>query len=354
MSHPQDYSGRQSRRPITPVSDEDELQYEPYSPQTFDPQIGRPADAYITPQSSATPYPNWSSSRQTSVHLSSQDESSLFSPNGSHLSNTDADTSLSNPLADRGSLFEHGHTQRDPQSPYVRGASCSINSYESNQNAPERERRHSLRSSDPLPSTGKRSGHGGSHHGSNWYPNGSSSRSQRDQDTPVLEDDNEVFSLEGHRNPPIPPDLPPATHRRRNTLAGVGGHLDGRLYHSDTHVRDPNLWIYGNSNEDGRGYNMDSEMLSRSPESLVSSMASPTASMTVHQGSAPRYVPLFMITVMQCVFESDTMAPARGTTTSETNNYSVIARVAAMPIVHRTTADGGHPQADTKVTALGT
>lgn len=288
MSYPQDYSGQRSRSSATPSRPGDEadlLLYGTYSSQVLDQQSGPQVDAYRTPQISALPYIDNATSHQTSTHLSSQGESPFVSSYGSYSTNTTADTTLSSPLAGRSASLDYAYVQQEAQSPYVRGATCSNFSNEANQAAPERERRHSVRSGAQVPPTWRRSRR--SQHGSSAHQGGNSSRRHRDHDSSVLEDDDEDLQLEGHRTPQIPSDLTLLTqytdrHIDTTTLAGVGEHLVDRLHHSDAHVGDADPMIFGNSIENGRGY-VDIPMPSRSPESLASSMAS----LTVHQGSAP-------------------------------------------------------------------
>lgn len=294
MSYPQDYYGRRSGRSITSVPDAAGLPYEPFLHRELDQQNVVEADAYRPPLNPAPPYLNRVSSHQTSSHLSSRGESPLFSPTGSCLSNTTADTAHSSPLAGHDAPVSDGHVKQESAGVYVRGATCSVDRHEFNRVAPEGERRHSLRRSAPLPSAWARSGHGAGHQETDKHPSGSSSRRQRDQEPPVFEDDEDDLHLEGHRNPAFPPELPPMSSQRRNmnSLAGVGEHLEYRQHHSDTRVRDIDPRIYGNSNEDGRGYRGSGSSINRSPELMVSSMASSMASLIVHQGSAPGFVPL--------------------------------------------------------------
>ncbi|ROW10460.1 hypothetical protein VMCG_01847 [Cytospora schulzeri] len=239
MSHPHDYSGR-SRRSITSAPDEADLQHESCSPQPYDQQNYMQAESYGTPQISQLPHLSRLGSHQTSTQFSSQRPSPLFSPSDSYLSNNTTDTTLSSAATGCDAPGDYGYAQQSPQSPYVRGTTCSIDSYESHQDAMGRERRPSTRSNAPLPPTGRRSDHRGDHHGSIGYPSGS--RSRRHRGSSVVQDDEEV-PLEGHRNPPIPSDLPPTyqyAHGRPGSnadfLVGVGGHIDDRLYDPDTRV----------------------------------------------------------------------------------------------------------------------
>lgn len=101
------------------------------------------------------------------------------------------------------------------------------------------------------------------------------------------DDDDEELSLEGPRNQPIPPgisSLGQGNDRRRdaNTLAGIGGHLEGRrLYQFDSHVMAMDPMIYGGSTDYGRDM-----ILSQSPEFSPSPLTSSMASLAVHNGSA--------------------------------------------------------------------
>lgn len=292
MSYPHEPSGHQSRRSTTsaPVGSDHQYRRPLYSSQSYDQQSGMQVDSYGTPQDSTSRYSSRTTSHQRLTQHSSgylSQSESLCSPSGSHLSNNTADTTLSSQDAP----FDYGNAQ---QAPYVRGTTCSTDSYESHQQAPGRERQDSVRSSVCLPPPGRQpgqgGGHHGGHHGSNGRPGGSGTRRQRDGDSSVFDDDEEL-SLEGHRYPLILQDLPPTdqrTHRRRytDTLAGIGGHLEeGRSYQSGTRVRDIDPMIYGSSTVDGRGY-PTTEFMSHSPELSPSSLTSSMASLAVHNGSA--------------------------------------------------------------------
>lgn len=292
MSYPHNHSGSRSHR-CTPDPDGNDFQYEPsYQSQPYDQQSDMQVGGFNNPQNFTSPYPSGTASHQASTqhdssYLSQSD--SLFSPSGYYLSDGTAETTLASQGAGRGGP---AYTQQAPQSLYVRGTSCSTGSYESHQQALGREHRHSVRSSAHLSPPGRQPVQGDSHHrghhGTHRRQSESSTRRQRDLHSAMFDDDDdEELSLEGPRNPPIPPglsSLSQGNHQRRdtNTLTGIGGHLEGRrLYQSDSRVMAMDPMIYGGSTDYGRDL-----ILSQSPESLPSPLASSMVSLAVHIGSA--------------------------------------------------------------------
>ncbi|KUI59004.1 hypothetical protein VP1G_06222 [Cytospora mali] len=298
MSYPHDNSSHhRSRHSTTSASEDANLAHVPYSPQPrLEQQSNAQAYGYTTPQRpQVLPLFSRSGSQQTSAHFSSshisQNESLWSTPDTPKFSDNTADTTLSNPsspLAGSDVFVVHRYNRQPIQSQYGTDMSYGTEIYEAQQSSPVRERRQSVSNNTQLPSTGRDS-HGGSHHRSNGYPSGpsgSGSRKHQDYlvlDFPVFEED-EVM-LDGDRNLQSQPDLQPMpvyTHQLRPTLAGVGDRFDDQR-HSQSAIRraDADLRIYGNSIEDSLGY-ANPEILSRSPESLASSMAS----LMVNNGSA--------------------------------------------------------------------